>query len=556
MMLKTMSPRWPAAVLSAALSVCFMPANAQSDTRPFNQTNGPIPSLRLVSEAPVQAAAAPTVTAEELESIANDAYIYAYPMVLMEVTRRAATNVASPIEGKAPMNQFGHRTAVPDARTPDVQMPSTDVLYSNLWFDVSRQPLIIRVPDAGGRYQSFTLLDMWTDAFASRGTRVNGNGAQTFAIVGPYWQGSLPAGVDVLRSPTSMGWLIGRVEVGGPADMAAVNQYQAALTATPYMPAPVRPMMPGAGDRQGSMGNMGSASMGRSGAMGQNAPLSASAGAAYRSGAADMNAAGGGWQGSTGPGTAASMSVDSQMPPTEQVANMDAATFFGIFAEAVRNNPPHANDNAMLDRLRRIGIGGTQPFQFARLDPAVQQALAQAAPEAGGRIRNAVYTLGVPKNNWVTVLNGIGTYGTDYLRRAAVAYAGMGANPPADVIYPLAFADADGKPFDAREDYVLHFDKGQLPPVDAFWSLNLYGKQFTFVENEADRYSLRSTDGLKYNPDGSLDIYIQARNPGEARHSNWLPTPKEGGFMLNMRLYSPKQIALDGGWAPPPVRRD
>ena len=503
-MRKSYTRQWPAAVLAAALSVCFVPASAQTQN-PRPMTEGPSSSLRLVSETPMQATApAPTVTAEELQAIASDAYIYAYPMVLMEVTRRASTNVNSPIEGKAPVNQFGHRTSLPDANTRDAQWPSTDVLYSNLWFDVANEPLIVRIPDAGDRYHSFTLLDMWTDTFASRGTRVNGNGAQTFAIVGPYWQGTLPAGVDIIRSPTSSGWLIGRVEVANANDVAMVNQYQASLSATPYV-LPNRP--------------------GQFNALRQNQNQ-----------------------------RTANPNVDSQLPPVQQVANMDAATFFGVFADTVRNNPPHANDNAMLDRLRRVGLGQTNAF--ASLDPAVQQALTQAAPEAGARIRNAVTTLGVPKNNWITVQNGIGTYGTDYLRRAAVAYAGLGATPTADVMYPVAFTDSRGRPFDAKEDYVLHFDKAQLPPVNGFWSLNLYGPDFTFVENDARRYAIKSGDGLKYNSDGSLDIYIQQRDPGDARRSNWLPTPSEGNFMLNMRLYSPKDIALDGGWAPPPVRED
>ena len=503
-MRKNYSRQWPAAVLTAALSVCFLPANAQSQN-PRPLTESPSSSLRLVSETPVQTAApVARVTAEELQTIASDAYIYAYPMVLMEVTRRASTNVASPIEGKAPVNQFGHRSALPDANTPDAVWPSTDVLYSNLWFDVSNEPLIVRVPDAGDRYHSFTLLDMWTDTFASRGTRVNGNGAQTFAIVGPYWQGTLPAGVDVIRSPTSAGWLIGRVEVANPSDVATVNQYQASLSATPY----AQPMRPGQFNamRQGQ----------------------------YRA--------------------PTPVNVDTQTPPVQQVANMDAATFFGIFAETVRHNPPHANDHAILDQLRRIGL--TPSNSFASLDPAVQQALNQAAPEAGARIRNAVKTLGVQKNNWFTVQHGIGTYGTDYLRRAAVAYAGLGATPTADVMYPVAFTDSRGRAFDAKEDYVLHFDKAQLPPVNGFWSLNLYGSDFTFAENNARKYAIKSTDALKFNSDGSLDIYIQNRDPGDARRSNWLPTPNEGNFMLNMCLYSPKEIALDGGWAPPPVRED
>jgi hypothetical protein len=469
------------------------------------QAQSPAPTMRLISETPYPTtAAAPTVSAAELHDIAVNAYIYAYPMVLMEVTRRSATNVASSLDGRAPMNQFGHKTAFPDARTPDARWPTTDTLYSSMWFDVTNQPLIVRVPDAGNRYYVLSLMDMWTDVFASRGTRTNGPGAQTFAIVGPYWQGTLPAGVDVLRSPTNRGWVLGHVETRGVADYANVNQFQAGWTAAPFVPSQAgRP------------------------------PFVLSS-----------------------PGVQVNPAVNSQVPPADQVASMDAATFFGIFAEAVRNNPPHANDYPMLDQLRRIGLGTNRPMVFTQLDPAVQQALAQAGPEAGRRIADYVSRLGIGMNGWNTVSNGIGTYGSNYIRRAAVAYAGLGAGIPEDIMYPVTLLDAKGERLDGKEDYVLHFDKGQLPPVNAFWSLNLYGPQQTFVDNQANKYAIHSTDALKYNADGSLDIYIQHDTPRREKQANWLPAPDKGSFMLNMRLYWPKDLALDGDWAPPPVRED
>ncbi|OZI31823.1 hypothetical protein CAL29_28575 [Bordetella genomosp. 10] len=466
----------------------------------------PQPTFRLVSETPLQAAA-PTVSGQELHDIAVDAYVYAYPMVLMELTRRNATNVQTPLDGRAPMNMFGHKTAFPDARTPDVHWPSTDTLYSSMWYDVSREPLIVRVPDAGNRYYFLSLLDMWTDVYASRGTRTVGNRPQAFAIVGPYWQGTLPPGVEGVRSPTSTGWVLGHVQTNGPADYAAVNQFQSGLVTQPL--STVSP------------------------AYGQQA------GRTYMpvTGNVDPN-------------------LNTQTPPADLVASMDAATFWGIFAEAVRNNPPHANDYPMLDRLRRIGVGTGQPLVYSRLDPAVQQALAQAGPEAGRRIADYLSGLGDGYNGWNTVSEGIGTYGTDYLRRAAIAYAGLGAGVPEDVMYPVTSIDSKGRALDGDEDYVLHFDKGQLPPVNAFWSLVVYGPNQTFVDNQANKYAIHSTDALKYNADGSLDIYIRQKAPGRDKQSNWLPTPKSGPFMMNMRLYWPRSTALDGSWAPPPVQRD
>lgn len=366
--------RWQLALAASVIGVGLAgaaQAQAQAPAR------APTSTLRLVSETPYAAqgvvAQAPAMTAEQLRDTAIDAYVYAYPMVLMEMTRRASTNVQTPIAGRAPMNQFGHRTAFPDPRATDVAWPSTDTLSSSLWYDVSREPLIVQVPAAGERYYLLSMLDMWTDAYASRGTRTTGGGAQTFAIVGPYWQGALPPGVDMVRSPTGSGWMIARVQTGGPDDYQNVNQFQAALTVTPL----------------------------------------AQWGKPFRmTGSATVNPA---WS--------------AQQSPAEQVAAMDAASYFNLFADLLRSNPPHANDYPMLDRLRRLGLGD-QPNAFARLDPAVQQALIETQPLAGRRIADAAGRLGTQANGWNTALHGIGTYGTDYLRRAAVAYVGLGANPP------------------------------------------------------------------------------------------------------------------------------
>lgn len=499
-------------VLSASLLVSA--AHAQS----------PSSTLRLVSEAPAPVStAASAMSEQELRDIAIDAYVYAYPMVLMELARRNTTSVQSPVDGKAPMNQFGHKAIFPDPSAKDTTWPSVDALYSNLWFDVSRQPLILKLPAAGDRYYMLSALDMWSDVFASRGSRTNGPGAQTFAIVGPNWQGAVPAGVEVLRSPTSTGWLVGWTQARGLDDLAAANQFQAGMSATPFMP-----------------------------------PVSA-AGQAYP-------ATRGNPYPLTGPGigdTPIRRSVPAAQPvagsgtPTEQVAAMDAASFFSVFFDVLRENPPHANDYPILDRMRRIGLDAKLPLSYGRLSPAVQQALADAQPLAGRRIADTVGRVGVNLNGWNTVLSGIGTYGTDYTRRAAIAYAGLGANTPEDAIYPVTMSDDRGRPLRSDEDYVIHFDKGQLPPTHAFWSIHAYDSKRGFADNPIHRFALRSTDKLRYNDDGSLDIYVQRKDPGERKRSNWLPAPADdAAYMLSMRLYWPQDTALDGAWAPPPVRRD
>ena len=188
------------------------------------------------------------------------------------------------------------------------------------------------------------------------------------------------------------------------------------------------------------------------------------------------------------------MPAPMQLPPgtpSEQAAALDAASFFALFFDTLRNNPPHANDGPMLDRMRRIGLDDRRPFNFGRLSPQVQQALADAQPLAGRRIADGVTRLGTPLNGWNTVLSGIGTYGTDYTRRASIAYAGLGAPTPEDVLYPVTVADSKGRTLNSDEDYVLHFEKGQLPPANAFWSLHVYNSQHGFAANPANRYVLQ-----------------------------------------------------------------
>jgi len=148
----------------------------------------------------------------------------------------------------------------------------------------------------------------------------------------------------------------------------------------------------------------------------------------------------------------------------------------------------------------------------------------------------------------------MGVYGDYYLKRAIVAMVGLGANQVEDAIYPLNVADADGKPVMGQNSYVLQFAKGELPPVEAFWSLTMYDAEGFQVANALNRFAIGDRDALKFNPDGSLDLYIQNESPDPAKESNWLPAPKSGQLGLTLRLYAPKPEVAEGRWNPPPVR--
>ena len=447
--------------------------------------------------APSAHAQAP-VSAEDAREIARDAYVYAYPLVLMEVSGKVATNVAAPPGNTdAPLNQFGHARAFPDPAFTVVVRPNADTLYSSLIYDVAKEPLVVTVPDSGGRYYLLPMLDKWSDVFAVPGSRTTGNGAQTFAIVGPGWRGELPAGVTRYDSPTAGGWIGGRVQTNGKTDYAAVHAFQGGLTAVP-LSAYGKPFTPPKG------------------------PVDAK--------------------------------LDMSAPP-DQVDRMDGAAFFALFAELMKKNPPHANDYPILDRMRRIGIAPGQSYVPSAQSKAVQEAIAAAPAEALPRIKAAWSHAGVLANGWRTNLTAIGTYGTDYLHRAGVAFGGLGANAPEDAVYPTAFADSEGRPLDSGRRYVMHFTKAQLPPVRAFWSLTMYDERQLFTENPIGRYAIGDRDTLAFNPDGSLDLLIQRGSPGKDKEANWLPAPASGNFTMNMRLYWPQAGIIAGDWSPPPVRR-
>ena len=433
---------------------------------------------------------------KELKRIAQELYVFAYPLVLMEVTRRVTTNTETPQSVRAPMNAFAHLGGFPDASFTEVVRPNADTLYSSLWMDVRSEPLVIHVPDSGGRYYLLPMLDMWTDVFASPGARTSGTGEQTYAVVGPGWQGQLPGGVEEIRCPTGMAWLIGRAQTNGAADYDNVHKFQAGLTA---------------------------------------APLSE-------------------WRAGAEPPIGRVDPDQNMGAPPDQVAAMSPSEFFGTAATLMGANPPHVNDTSIMQRARWLGFRPGAPFDLSDAPDAVRDAIEAAPAAAAALITASLPRSGVLVNNWQMVFSPVGTYGTDYLKRALIALMGLGANPVEDAIYPTALTDADGQPFDSSKRYVLHFPAGQLPPAHAFWSLTMYDQRQLFTDNPINRFAIGDRDALAFNPDGSLDIHICRNTPGPDLESNWLPTPAAGPFTMNLRLYWPRPEALDGTWEPPPVR--
>ena len=341
------------------------------------------------------------------------------------------------------------------------------------------------------------MLDMWTDVFASPGWRTTGTKAGDFLVTPPGWVGSVPVGFTRINAPTPYVWIIGRTKTDGPADYDAVHKIQAGYKVTPLShwgkaPEPVTVRI--------------------------------------------------------------DPSVDMKTPPKVQVDTMPAAKYFAYAAELLKLHPPHITDEPIIAQMKRIGIEPGKSFDFDKLDPAVKKAL-ESAPEAAQQLMQwKIPTLARVANGWSMNTDTMGVYGNYYLKRAIVAQVGLGANLPEDAIYPLNLGDESGKPLDGANKYMIHFDKGATPPVNAFWSITLYDSEGFQVANVLNRFAVSSYFPFKTNADGSLDLYFQNESPGKDKEVNWLPAPK-GAFNLTMRLYGPKSEALTGKWNPPPVTK-
>ena len=431
--------------------------------------------------------------------LATDAYIYGYPLVTMEYTRRIMTNVAAPEGNRGPMGQFIKARAYPDATFRDVTAPNADTLYTTAWVDLAKEPWILNIPDMKDRYFLVPMLDGWTDVFQVPGKRTTGTGAQRYAVTGPRWKGSLPPGVKELKAPTNMVWLLGRIYCTGTSE-----DYQAVHTAQDEF---------------------------------KLVPLSAY-GKAY-----------------TPPPGPVDPAVDMKTAVRDQVNKLDAQTYFTLLCELMKTNPPAAADAAEVARFASIGIVPGKDFDASKFRPD----FAKRVPEAAfDRIM-----IQFKVNRSVKHVNGwnyttkTGVYGTDYLMRALVTAIGLGANRPQDAIYPTSLKAADGEVYDGAHRYVMHFLKGQTPPARGFWSLTMYDAEYFFVQNPLNRYSISPRQHLKPDADGSVRLYIQKDSPGADKESNWLPAPS-GKFILMLRMYWPSEQGpsiINGSWTIPPVRR-
>jgi hypothetical protein len=445
---------------------------------------------------------------QEANAIATDAYLYFYPLVTMDLTRRQMTNVSAGNEpGFGPPNAFHSMPEYPSATLKVVVRPNFDTLYSSAWLDLTKEPVVVSVPNTKGRYYLLPMLDMWTDVFASPGWRTTGTEAQHFLVAPAGWRPDLvdrfidefrlPPETQRINAPTSQVWIIGRTKTDGPHDYDAVHEIQAGYKITPL------------------------SEWGRT----------------PRATEVKTDA-----------------SVDMRTPPKKQIDAMSGEKYFAYAAELLKVNKPHLTDGPIIAQLKRIGIEPGKTFRVEQVSPLVRTALEVAPARAQQLMEWKVPTLARVANYWAMNTDTMGVYGNYYLKPAIIAQQGLGANLPEDAIYPLNLGDQTGRPLDGANKYVLKFDKATLPPADAFWSVTLYDAEGYQVANPLNRFAVSSWMPFKYDPDGSLTLYFQNEDPGKEKQANWLPAPKNG-FNLMLRLYAPRSDALTGKWNPPPVAK-
>ena len=429
--------------------------------------------------------------------LATDAYIYGYPLVTMEMTRRVITNVAKPEGTHAPMGQLIKLREYPNASFRDVTAPNADTLYTTAFLEVGKEPWVLSIPDMKDRYFLFPMLDGWTTVFQVPGKRTTGTGAQTYAITGPDWTGVLPEGVREYRSPTNIVWILGRIYcTGTPEDYKAVHELQDQCRLVPL----------------------------------------SSYGKTY-----------------TPPEGKVDPSIDTKTAVRDQVNRMDAKAYFTLLAQLMKTNPPAPEDAPDLARFAKIGLVPGQDFDASKLNADFAKRIPEVAFDrimAQFKLNSEVKDI----NGWAFTTK-TGIYGTDYLMRALITAVGLGANRPQDAVYPTSLKDADDNAYDGANNYVMHFPKGHLPPVSGFWSITMYDDKYFFVNNPLNRYSISPRQNLKTNPDGSTDLYIQKDSPGADKESNWLPAPA-GKFILMLRMYWPREgtpSILNGSWKIPAV---
>lgn len=442
---------------------------------------------------PVHAA---EVTPAEARAIAKEAYVFGFPMVdNLRVQYAYFTDKSSP-EYKAPYNTLFN---IPRVFTPEdkaIQTPNSDTPYSWIGLDFRAEPMVFSVPKISkDRYWSLQLIDLYTHNFDYLGTRATGNDGGSFMIAGPSWRGETPKGITkVIRCETNLASAQFRTQLFNAGDLENVIRIQKQYLVQPL-----------------------------SAFLGQPAPKAGPA-------------------------------IDFPKPLTPQTQKT-SLEFFNLLSFGLQFCPVHPSEKEIMARLAKIGVGDGMFFRADKLDEDIKQAIEGGMADAWVEFGNLKKRVEAGEITSGDILGTRGFLKNNYGFRMLAAGLGIYGNTKQEAMYPAYYVDGDGKPLNGANRYTLRFAPGQLPPVEAFWSLTMYEQPASLlVANSINRYLLNSTmlDQFTEDTDGGLTLLVQQDSPGKEKEANWLPTPT-GPFSVIMRLYVPKAEALNGTWKNPPL---
>jgi hypothetical protein len=438
------------------------------------------------------------VSPEEARAIAKEAYIYGFPIVDNYRIQHAYWVDKTTPEYKGPWNQIWNSARVYTPADTAIQTPNSDTPYSFVGADLRSEPLVLTVPAMEKeRYFSVQLIDYYTFNFDYIGTRTSGNGGGSFLLAGPGWKGETPKGIEkVFRCETELAFPTYRTQLFDPADIENVRKVQAGYKVQPL-----------------------------SAFLGQAAPTAAPA-----------------------------IDFIKPLTPAEEKTSPQ---FFNILNFVLQFCPTVPSEEALMARFAKIGVGAGKTFDASKLSPEMKTAIEQGIADSWAALA------GLKKDVEEGKVSSGDVFGTrqylkgNYLYRMGAAALGIYGNSKQEAMYPTYYVDAAKQKLDGTNRYTLRFAPDQLPPVNAFWSLTMYDEpQSLLVANPINRYLINSPmlPQLKRDADGGLTLIVQNDSPGKNKEANWLPAPK-GPFSMIMRLYWPKEAAMDGKWEKPPLQR-
>jgi len=443
------------------------------------------------------------------QDIATLAYIWGYPLVTVAGSYSYYTTKGVPSLGEGPVNTINFARQLSNTTWVQYGLPNVNVLYGNAWLNMAKGPLVLLIPPIPDRYYVMQFMDTFGQVFAYVGARATGSTGGTFVIAGPNWNGIVPNGMHEIKTPTNISWISNRIFVNGTSDLPNVHAIQNQIKLV---------------------------------------PLSAFQGNA------------------TSPVSPSLQSLQAVIKATDKTPNpatipAAAIKVYDAISQAMVGNPQTypPPDPQLLAKFAGMGIGpGKTPSKEAATNSTLNAALQTGVTEGEKLINGKIANIGTSVNGWL-LQTGSGTYGTNYLLRAAVAKYGLGGNAAEEAFYPVAETDSNGSILTGGTNYTIHFKPSQIPPANpkGFWSITMYNSTQRLLPNPINRYWIGAdTPGIKYNTDGSLDIYVQPQSPGHAKENNWLPSPTNSQpFNMILRLYWPEQQAFNGTWSPPPIQR-